>query len=82
MRKWLLLVSFLFSYSVTNAQNLEQEQSISGIFPSLAYYNNEGECGTGAIVPWAGKLWVISYGPHLPFGSSDKLYEISTDKKR
>ncbi|MEN6496745.1 MAG: hypothetical protein ABFD16_20840 [Thermoguttaceae bacterium] len=48
----------------------------SGIYPHLAYFNNEGECGTGAVVPWAGRLWVITYGPHLPFGSSDKLYEI------
>jgi len=53
--------------------------NFSGIYPHLAYYNNEGECGTGAVVPWAGKLWVITYGPHLPFGSSDKLYEISED---
>ncbi|WP_353719266.1 hypothetical protein [Dyadobacter sp. 676] len=45
-------------------------------------YNNEGECGTGAVVPWAGKLWAVTYGPHLPFGSSDKLYEISTDLKQ
>ena len=52
--------------------------SINGIYPSLAMYNQEGECGTGAVVPWAGKLWAISYGPHLPFGSSDKLYEISS----
>ena len=51
--------------------------SISGIYPHLAYYNNEGECGTGAVVPWAGRLWVITYGPHLPNGSSDKLYEIT-----
>ena len=51
--------------------------SVSGIYPSLAYYNNEGECGTGAVVPWAGRLWVITYGPHLPLGSSDKLYEIT-----
>ena len=50
-------------------------QCVSGIWPRLAYYNNEGECGTGAVVPWAGKLWVVTYGPHLPFGSSDKLYE-------
>ena len=49
----------------------------SGIYPHLAYYNNEGECGTGAVVPWANRLWVVTYGPHLPFGSSDKLYEIS-----
>lgn len=48
----------------------------SGIYPHLAMYNNEGECGIGAVVPWAGRLWVITYGPHLPFGSSDKLYEI------
>jgi hypothetical protein len=51
----------------------------SGVYPSLATFNNEGECGTGAVVPWADRLWVISYGPHLPYGSSDKLYEITTD---
>ncbi|MEI6247377.1 MAG: hypothetical protein WCP67_02445 [Verrucomicrobiota bacterium] len=51
----------------------------SGIYPNLATFNNEGECGTGAVVPWAGRLWVISYGPHLPYGSSDKLYEITPD---
>jgi len=51
----------------------------SGIYPSLAYFNNEGECGTGAVVPWAERLWVITYAPHQPFGSSDKLYEITPD---
>ena len=51
----------------------------SGVYPELAYFNNEGECGTGAVVPWADRLWVITYGPHLPFGSSDKLYEITPD---
>jgi hypothetical protein len=49
----------------------------SGIYPSLAYFNQEGECGTGAVVPWADRLWVITYGPHLPYGSTDKLYEIT-----
>ncbi|MBD0777832.1 hypothetical protein HPE56_08505 [Maribacter sp. ANRC-HE7] len=52
---------------------------VSGVYPHLAFYNNEGECGTGAVVPWAGRLWVITYGPHLPHGSSDKLYEITPD---
>jgi hypothetical protein len=56
-----------------------QPASFSGIYPHLAYYNNEGECGTGAVVPWAGRLWVVTYGPHLPFGSSDKLYEIDSN---
>lgn len=66
----------------TQKNNSEIPDSISGIYPSLAYYNNEGECGTGAVVPWAGRLWVITYGPHLPYGSSDKLYEISSDYKQ
>ena len=39
-------------------------------------FNNENECGTGAVVPWAERLWVVTYGPHCPLGSSDKLYEI------
>ncbi|HCG20363.1 MAG TPA: hypothetical protein DER26_05140, partial [Verrucomicrobia bacterium] len=54
----------------------------SGIYPHLASYNNEGECGTGAVVPWAGSLWVITYGPHCPTGSTDKLYEIKPDLTR
>ncbi len=55
----------------------EKRVSFSGIYPHLAYYNDEGECGTGAVVPWADRLWVITYGPHKPFGSSDKLYEVT-----
>ncbi len=50
---------------------------ISGIYPHLAYFNAHGECGTGAVVPWADRLWVITYGPHQPKGSTDKLYEIN-----
>src|SRR5687767_9621480 len=50
--------------------------SFSGIYPHLAMFNDERECGTGAVVPFAGRLWVITYGSHHPSGSSDKLYEI------
>ncbi len=50
---------------------------VSGIYPHLAMFNNENECGTGAVVPWAGHLWVVTYGPHEPQGSTDKLYQIS-----
>lgn len=73
------LAGAMLFLSVSFAQ--QKHPQFSGIYPHLAYYNNEGECGTGAVVPWAGKLWVITYGPHLPFGSSDKLYEISPDLK-
>ncbi len=51
----------------------------SGIYPHLASFNNENECGTGAVVPWAGRLWVVTYAPHSPRGSSDKLYEITPE---
>ncbi len=55
---------------------------ISGIYPHLAMVNEEAECGTGAVVVWAGKLWVVTYAPHKPLGSSDKLYEISPGLKQ
>ena len=73
---FLIIVFLLFSCNQKSVKNNIPRQ-ISGIYPQLAYYNNEGECGTGAVVPWAERLWVITYGPHLPFGSSDKLYEIT-----
>ena len=74
------------------AQNSEQEsepqkatastsppapKSVSGIYPQLALFNEENECGIGAVVPWADRLWAITYAPHAPTGSSDKLYEIT-----
>jgi hypothetical protein len=81
--KLLVIVAAVFlSGSWKTDLKVTQPVSFSGIYPHLAYYNNEGECGTGAVVPWAGKLWVITYGPHLPLGSSDKLYEISPDLHR
>ena len=30
-----------------------EPENVGGSYPSLAYYNEEGECGTGAVVPWA-----------------------------
>lgn len=42
-------------------------------------FNSQGECGTGAVVPWADRLWVITYSPHYPKGSDDKLFEITPD---
>jgi len=74
--------TFLLLLLLTNCLNTKKEieyKSYSGIYPHLARYNDEGECGTGAVVPWADRLWVVTYGPHFPFGSSDKLYEITDD---
>ena len=52
-------------------------RQFSGIYPHLAYYNSQGECGTGAVVPWQGDLWLVTYSPHEPYGSDDKLYQIT-----
>ena len=49
------------------------------IYPQLVMTNGEGECGTGAVVPWAGSLWAVTYGPHCPTGSTDRLYQILPD---
>jgi len=55
---------------------------ISGRYPRLAMFNHQGECGIGAVVPWADRLWVITYAPHMPNGSDDKLYEIEPSLHR
>ena len=61
---------------------------VSGIYPHLAAFNQpepgvqdptHGEAGTGAIVPWAGRLWFITYPQHKTTGSNDKLYEVAPD---
>ena len=77
-----LLLAFLFSCNQSNQTTQKELPNFSGIYPHLAFYNNEDECGTGAVVPWAGRLWTVTYAPHKPNGSSDKLYEITSDLKQ
>jgi len=55
---------------------------VSGVYPSLAMFNDERECGTGAVVVWANRLWAITYGPHLVRESSDRLYEVTPDLRQ
>src|SRR2546430_16477009 len=64
------------------AADEKQPVEISGRSPHLAMFNHQGECGTGAVVPWADRLWVITYAPHMPKGSDDKLYEIDSSLHR
>ena len=61
---------------------------VSGVYPHLALFNEGGsnicngdgsEGGIGAVTPWAGQLWMVTYSPHCPNGSSDKLYSIDKD---
>lgn len=79
-------VIFILLVAVLDSQ-AQQHINISGVYPHLAVYNlgEEGspcgkgdghECGIGAIVPWANRLWMVSYGGFCPQGSSDKLWVI------
>ncbi len=57
----------------------EEPIQVSGIYPHLRMWNLHNEAGTGAVVPWQGSLWAITYAPHMPQGSTDKLYEITPE---
>ena len=57
----LLLFGLLAIGSLTFSLARAAPQEWSGIYPELAYFNNEGECGTGAVVAWADRLWAVSY---------------------
>jgi len=54
--------------------------NVSGIFPDLALvagHSPRTEAGIGAMVPWANRLWVITYVAHMKkSGSGTGLYEI------
>ncbi len=52
---------------------------ISGTYPQLAMFSGEGEIGIGAVVPWADKLWFVTYPPHGPEGGADKLWTLDTN---
>jgi hypothetical protein len=80
---WVLLVGsqLAFGFNACAASATTQPArpvEISGIYPHLAYFNTSGECGTGAVVPWADRLWIVTYAPHKPKGSDDQLYEIDS----
>ena len=55
--------------------------NVSGVFPSLSIKADLGpprsECGVGALMPWAEKLWAVAYVSHTAkTGIGTGLYEI------
>jgi hypothetical protein len=78
----LLLVPVVFSVELTCGGESESMQ-IGGIYPRLAVTNGgNSECGIGAVVPWAGRLWFITYPASGPRGSDDKLYSLDQNLQR
>ena len=86
----LLIVSFCaLSGTFLSAQEQAIDYlQISGVYPHLATHNQPpegpssplrqqyGEAGIGAVVPWAERLWYITYPQHQVRGGYDKLYEV------
>lgn len=77
--QWFTLICVLIAVLSPAASLSADKLELSGIYPHMAFFNSQGECGTGAVVPWAGRLWAVTYSPHKPGGSDDKLYEIDGD---
>jgi hypothetical protein len=77
-----VLILFLLSTNIAG-QNTEQPQVISGVIPSLtmtADHYPRTEAGTGALMPWANRLWVVTYVAHLaPTGNGTGLFEIDNN---
>ncbi len=76
--------------SAKTAEDARTDIQISGVYPHLTTYGvysqdgahfkgGHNECGIGAIVPWAGKLWMVNYAPHMPRGSEHKLFSVDED---
>lgn len=76
-RRVFLVISLALILSVAGRfAAAEEPLRFSGRYPHLAVYNTGGESGIGALPPWAGRLWFITYSPHQASGSDDKLYEL------
>jgi len=55
--------------------------AVSGIFPHLAVSTPEvpgSESGIGALMPWADRLWMVTYVAHIK-GEGTGLFEITPD---
>jgi hypothetical protein len=56
---------------------------VSGVFPHLAMvaeHSPRTEAGIGGLMPWAGRLWAVTYVAHLEgTGSGTGLYEIDAN---
>ena len=85
MRSIYLLIVTVFFVSCQQREKVKSPIQVSGIYPHLAMYNARptdrgvGETGVGAVVPWADRLWVMTYAASHPFGGADKLYEIDSN---
>ncbi len=83
MRTHALFLSLLFlaSCRTSKHESVPEKLSFSGVVPELAMVANYAprtEGGTGALMPWVNRLWVVTYTAHLAgTGSGMGLFEIN-----
>lgn len=69
-----------YSSASNNVGNADPPLEVNGIFPSLAVKASSGptrtECGIGALMPWADKLYMVSYLSVPEGGNGTGLYAI------
>lgn len=62
---------------------MSQKTSVSGIFPHLHVMADlvpqRTEAGIGALMPWADRLWLVTYPSNPSSGSGTGLYQITPD---
>ena len=82
---------WLAAVSVAAAEEpVRTDLFLGGVYPHLTTYgvysengaqtkSGHQECGIGAVVPWAGRLWMVNYAPHMPRGSEHKLFAVGPE---
>ena len=83
MKNLLLILTFCLCTFGALAQEAEKKTEappiqVNGVFPNIttiAEFNTPSEAGIGALLPWAGRLWFVSYVSHIR-GEGTGLYWI------
>src|SRR6185369_16913532 len=80
MKKYLVALAVLLVGALTSSQERRSDPgkpiNIGGVFPDIAVvagHNNRSEAGVGALLPWADRLWFVSYVAHAS-GEGTGLY--------
>src|SRR5262245_15486625 len=88
MKRLLMALLVCALSSLALAQEAEKKSEappiqVSGAFPhitTIAEYDNPSEAGIGALLPWANRLWFVSYVSHIR-GKGTGLYWVDENMR-
>ncbi len=77
-----LLAVSSWLHAADDAASISPPVQVNGIFPNATVMahgvGSDSETGIGAVIPWADKLWAVSYVAHI-HGKGIGLYEMGPD---